>query len=178
MGSPGLGLWKAPVACVMTLQLRTCCCCGGALLIPIPGGMIHVAPGAARGAGTASAPPHHVKSGFAFFVHQMGNAVATGAPTPHSPSPLLRLRKGKKNGGCPCFLADGASTWESITENPKFRSYVLRHLLDEGFISSILEHGEREHALTACGGVPYYEVRDVLAPGGPTNTLGLLHSCV
>ena len=89
----------------------------------------------------------------------MGNAIVTGVPTPNSPSsPLLRLRKGKKNVGCPCYLADEASTWESITENPKFRSYVLRHLLDEGFISSILEHGEREHALTACEGVPYYEV--------------------
>lgn len=88
----------------------------------------------------------------------MGNAVATGVPTPNSPSPLLRLRRGKKSVGCPCYLADEASTWESITENPKFRSYVLRHLLDEGFISSILEYGEREHALTACGGVPYYEV--------------------
>lgn len=96
---------------------------------------------------------------YALCVHEMGNAVATGVPTPNSPATLLRLRKGKKNVGCPCYLADEASTWESITENPKFRSYVLRHLLDEGFISSILEHGEREHALTACGGVPYYEVR-------------------
>ncbi len=86
----------------------------------------------------------------------MGNA--SGVPAPNSPSAELRLRKGKKNVGCPCFLAHEASSWESITDNPKFRPYVLRHLLDEGFISSILDHGEREHALIACGGVQYYEV--------------------
>lgn len=94
----------------------------------------------------------------------MGNA--SGIPAPNSPSAELRLRKGKKNVGCPCFLSDDASTWESITDNPKFRPYVLRHLLDEGFISSILEHGEREHGLIACGGVQYYEVSEVVVCSG------------
>ncbi|CAM9591597.1 unnamed protein product, partial [Scytosiphon promiscuus] len=86
----------------------------------------------------------------------MGNATS-GLPAPDSPSTLLRLRKGKRNVGCPCFLADEASTWDAITQDPKFRPYVLRHLLDEGFICSILEHGEREHALAACSGVHYYQ---------------------
>lgn len=88
----------------------------------------------------------------------MGNAIASSVPAPNAPSALLRLRRGKKNVGCPCFLADEASTWEAVTQDPKFRPYVLRHLLDEGFICSILEHGEREHGLTACVGVQYYQV--------------------
>lgn len=87
----------------------------------------------------------------------MGNATS-GLPAADSSSVLLRLRKGKKNVGCPCFLADEASTWEAVTQDPKFRPYVLRHLLDEGFICSVLEHGEREHALAACSGVQYYQV--------------------
>lgn len=88
----------------------------------------------------------------------MGNAVANGVPAPNSNSTLLRLRRGKKSAGCPCFLAEHAPTWETLTLHDKFRSYVLRHLLDEGFICSVLEHGEREHALAACAGVQYYEV--------------------
>ncbi|CAM9107710.1 unnamed protein product, partial [Ectocarpus fasciculatus] len=87
----------------------------------------------------------------------MGNAIASEAPVPDPTSALLRLRKGKKNVGCPCFLADEASTWEAVTHDPKFRPYVLRHLLDEGFICSVLEHGERENSLTACAGVHYYK---------------------
>lgn len=88
----------------------------------------------------------------------MGNTIASDAPVPDPTSALLRLRKGKKNVGCPCFLADEASTWEAVTHDPKFRPYVLRHLLDEGFICSVLEHGERENSLTACAGVHYYKV--------------------
>lgn len=88
----------------------------------------------------------------------MGNAVASGVSSSHSPSALLRLRRGKKSTGCPCFLSEHASTWEALTLHDKFRPYVLRHLLDEGFICSLLEHGEREHALTACEGVLYYTV--------------------
>lgn len=88
----------------------------------------------------------------------MGNAAANGVPAPNSSSTLLRLRRGKKSAGCPCFLAEHAPTWETLALHDKFRSYVLRHLLDEGFICSVLEHGEREHALAACAGVQYYEV--------------------
>lgn len=92
----------------------------------------------------------------------MGNTVAGGVPAAHSPPALLRLRRGKKSAGCPCFLADQASTWEALTLHEKFRPYVLRHLLDEGFICSVLEHGEREHALAACEGVQYYKVGGLL----------------
>lgn len=88
----------------------------------------------------------------------MGNAFVSGVPAPHSPSQLLRLRKGKRNSSCPCFLSEQAPTWDMLTLDPKFRPYVLRHLLDEGLICSVLEHGEREHALTACEGVLYFKV--------------------
>lgn len=88
----------------------------------------------------------------------MGNAVGSGVSGPHSPPPALRLRRGKRITGCPCFLSEQASTWEAVTLHDKFRAYVLRHLLDEAFICSILEHGEREHALGACEGVLYYKV--------------------
>lgn len=88
----------------------------------------------------------------------MGNIVAGGDPAPHSPSRQLRLRRGKKSAGCPCFLSEQASLWEALTLHEKFRPYVLRHLLDEGFICSVLEHGERENSLSACDGVLYFKV--------------------
>lgn len=91
----------------------------------------------------------------------MGNAAGTELPAPHSPPVRLRLRRGKKIAGCPCFLSEQASTWEALTTHSKFRGYALRHLLDEGFICSVLENGEREHALGACEGVLYYKVSGV-----------------
>ena len=92
----------------------------------------------------------------------MGNLVASGVSAPHSPSTQLRLRRGKKSAGCPCFLSEQASLWEALTLHEKFRPYVLRHLLDEGFICSVLEYGERENALGACEGVLYFKVGGVL----------------
>lgn len=88
----------------------------------------------------------------------MGNSAGTGKPAPHSPPSRLRLRRGKKIAGCPCFLSEQALTWEALTGHDKFRHYVLRHLLDEGFICSVLENGEREQTLVACEGVLYYKV--------------------
>lgn len=88
----------------------------------------------------------------------MGNSAGTGRPAPHSPTSRLRLRRGKKIAGCPCFLSEQTLSWEALTTHDKFRGYVLRHLLDEGFICSVLENGEREHMLGACEGVMYYKV--------------------
>lgn len=93
-------------------------------------------------------------------------------PAPHSPSPLLRLRKGKRNSSCPCFLSEHAPTWDLLTIDPKFRLYVLRHLLDEGLICSVLEHGEREHALAACEGVLYFKVSGRFGFGASGNHNG------
>lgn len=92
----------------------------------------------------------------------MGNVVGSGVSAPHSPPALLRLRRGKRITGCPCFLSEQASTWEALTLHNEFRPYVLRHLLDEGFICSLLEHGERENSLSTCEGVLYFKVSWVI----------------
>lgn len=120
--------------------------------------MIRVGRGSGFCACVCSLCDTYGSAGYPSCCRVMGNAVANGVPAPNSNSTLLRLRRGKKSAGCPCFLAEHASTWETLTLHDKFRSYVLRHLLDEGFICSVLEHGEREHALAACVGVQYYEV--------------------
>lgn len=93
------------------------------------------------------------------FQEEMGNASSGGASAPQSPTIRICLRTSKRSNGCPCFLSEHTSTWEAITQNEKFRPYVLRHLLDEGLICSVLESGERQHSLVACEGVLYYEVR-------------------
>lgn len=56
---------------------------------------------------------------------------------------------------------------------------MLRHLLDEGFICSVLEHGQREHALGACEGVLYYKVgsRAVHVVGSQEETLRVVSLC-
>ncbi|CAM9104396.1 unnamed protein product [Discosporangium mesarthrocarpum] len=84
----------------------------------------------------------------------MGNAAGGAAPAAHDPPASLRLKRGKKTSGSPCCLADRAATWEAVTNHPHFRSYVLRNILDERFLCSILEEGD---AGSACEGVVYFK---------------------
>lgn len=89
----------------------------------------------------------------------MGNGGSADMLISNHPPSQLRLRRGKKSAGCPCFLSNEATAWETLTRHQEFRPYVLRHLLDEAFVCSVLEHGEREHTLAACEGVQYYKVK-------------------
>lgn len=108
----------------------------------------------------------------------MGNAAGTESLAPYFSPASLQLRKGKRITGCPCVLSEQASTWEAITLHDKFRPYVLRHLLDEGFICSVLEHGEREQSLGACEGVLYFKVCWLPEPRQSWIAHGVLSTCI